>query len=141
MRFDRGVNFSLPALKQRLQVSYDRLMFARLGLGQAPKKSSLQSTIRRIRSETLEQIHRVLVKHRIDGGDISCKDMRVDSTVVKSKEVLYPDFIKMMKRVIRQAERAMLQVSTETCGGKKVDAWLIDLEHYKKGAWHKACGI
>lgn len=36
-----------------------------------------------------------------------------------------------MKVVIRQAERAMLQVSTETDGCKKVDAWLIDLEHYK----------
>lgn len=82
-------------LKQQLQVSYDQLAFhlsdsmtyrafVRLDVGQEPKRSSLQATIRAVRPETLEKLHQFLIENWLSSGDLSCDQLRMDSTVVKS---------------------------------------------------------
>ena len=87
--------FRCLLLKQQLQVSYDQLAFhlcdsmsyrtfTRLTDGFTPKKSALQSTIRSISPETLEQVQVTLSAHWLKNGDISLEKIRVDSTVVKS---------------------------------------------------------
>lgn len=87
--------FRCLLLKQLLQVSYKRLAFhladsmsyrtfSRLPHDLEPKKSCLQSTIRRIKPETLEEIFYLLSASWITKGIMSIKKLRIDSTVVKS---------------------------------------------------------
>jgi len=185
-------------LKQQLKVSYEQLAFhlsdsmsyrtfVRLPDHVTPKKSSLQSTIRRIKPETLEQVHQVLSVNLFEKGDISLERLRVDSTVVKSniappsdsqllndgvrvlsrhlaksreitgkkirftdkrkaskslafqifnaknagKEVLYPDLLQVVRVVLRQAERGMMQVRGEGTASISTQKWIKDLEHYR----------
>ena len=87
--------FRCLLLKQQLGVSYERLAFhladsmsyrtfVRLPANLMPKKSSLQSTIRSIKPETLAQVHELLSVDWLEKGDISLEKVRIDSTVVKS---------------------------------------------------------
>lgn len=119
--------FRCLILKQRFQISYDQLAFvlcdsqsyrtfARLDHGQMPKKSSLQSTIRRIRPNTLEQIHKTLMSQWIEGGELSCKEMRVDSTVVKSN-IAPPSDSRLLDDSIRVISR-LLSKSRDVTGVK-----------------------
>lgn len=185
-------------LKQQLQVSYDQLAFhlsdsmsyrsfARLEPGLTPKRSSLQASIRRIRPETLEKVHTLLVGKWLETGELSCEKLRVDSTVVKSniappsdsqllddgirvlsrhlakskdvtgvkirftdkrkaskslafrifnakkaeKTTLYPDLLKAAKTVLKQADRALLEVETSGRDTKKARQWVEQVTHYR----------
>lgn len=109
-------------LKQHLRVSYVQLAFylcdsmsyrsfARLQHDQAPKKSSLQATIRRIRPETLKSVHQLLIKKWFDSGCISSEKFRVDSTVVKSDiapprdSQLLNDGIRVLSRLLTKSSK------------------------------------
>lgn len=185
-------------LKQQLQVSYEQLAFhlsdsmsyrtfVRLPDHVTPKKSGLQSTIRRIKPETLEQVHQILTAHWLEKGDMSLEKIRVDSTVVKSniappcdsallddgirvlsrylaksrestgkkirftdqrkasrslafrifnaknaeKEELYPDLLKIVRVVLRQTERGLMQVREGGLASASTKKWIEDVEHYR----------
>lgn len=87
--------FRCLLLKQQFGLSYEQLAFhlsdsqtyrtfARLPPHAFPSRSGLQATIRRIRPETLEEVHIVLSKAWQDEGVLSYEEIRIDSTVVAS---------------------------------------------------------
>lgn len=82
-------------LKQYRQLSYEELAFhlddssafrrfARLDMGQYPRKSILQENIKSISEQSWEEIHRLLidyaVKHKIEKG----RKIRIDSTAIET---------------------------------------------------------
>ncbi|WP_321530407.1 ISNCY family transposase [uncultured Desulfuromonas sp.] len=82
-------------LKQYRQLSYEELAFhlddssafrrfARLDMGQYPRKSILQENIKAISEQSWEEIHRLLidyaVKHKIEKG----RKIRIDSTAIET---------------------------------------------------------
>ncbi len=82
-------------LKQYRQLSYEELAFhlddssafrrfARLDMGQYPRKSILQENIKAISEQSWEEIHRLLidyaVKHKIEKG----RKVRIDSTAIET---------------------------------------------------------
>lgn len=82
-------------LKQYRQLSYEELAFhlddsaafrrfARLEMGQYPRKSILQENIKAISEQSWEEIHRLLigyaVKHKIERG----RKIRIDSTAIET---------------------------------------------------------
>jgi IS5 family transposase len=82
-------------LKQYRQLSYEELAFhlddsaafrrfARLEMGQYPRKSILQENIKAISEQSWEEIHRLLidyaVKHKIEKG----RKIRIDSTAIET---------------------------------------------------------
>jgi IS5 family transposase len=107
--------FRCMLLKQQLQVSYEQLAFhlcdsmsyrtfARIDYGLTPKKSSLQALIRRIRPETFEQAHRLLLKKWLGDGDVSLERIRIDSTVVKS-DIAPPSDSQLLNDSVRVLSR------------------------------------
>lgn len=107
-------------LKQPLQVSYEQLAFhlsdsmsyrtfVRLPDHVTPKKSCLQSTIRRIKPETLSQVHQILSALWLEKGDMSLEKIRVDSTVVKSNiatpcdSALLDDSVRVLSRYLAKS--------------------------------------
>ena len=108
-------------LKQSLQVSYERLAFhlsdsktyrtfCRLKAEQNPSRSGLQSTIRRIRAETLESIHHTVMGSWLTNDDIRTKQLRIDSTVVQSNiappldSQLLNDGIRVLSRLLAKSQ-------------------------------------
>ena len=80
-------------LKQILNISYEKLAFhlcdsityrtfTRLSASQYPSRAGLQSVIRKIKPETLQQINQWLCVQWQQRGIIDCKQVRIDSTVV-----------------------------------------------------------
>ena len=185
-------------LKQQRGLSYEQLAFhlsdsvtyrtfARLPAHLSPSRSCLQSTIRSIKPETLEQAHQVLTRSLLDTGVASLDKLRIDSTVVASpiappsdsqllndgvrvisrllaksntdtglkvrftdkrkaakslafrifnakqavKNELYPELLKIARRVVKQADRGHQQVvdGTEACAATR--KWLEALAHYR----------
>ena len=190
--------FRCLLLKQQLGVSYDRLAFhlsdstsyrtfARLPYCLTPGRSCLQSTIRKIKPETLQKVHNMLTVSWLEKGNISLQKLRVDSTVVKSniappsdsqilndgvrvlsrylaksrnvtgkkirftdqrkaskslafqifnakkakKDVLYLDLLKLVRIVLKQVEKGLLQVSTECPATETVLKWINNVKHYR----------
>lgn len=87
--------FRCLVLKQTTGLSYQQLAFhlsdsptyrafARLRVTQSPSKSALQATVRRVRPETLAEIHQRLMSSWMDQGDLAVDAVRIDSTVVDS---------------------------------------------------------
>ena len=104
-------------LKQMLGVSYDKLAFhlsdsptyrtfARLRQGRSPSKSALQSTIRRISANTLQQINHQLMLHCVEEGNLSLDSVRIDSTVVESN-ILNPRDSQLLADGVRVLSRLM----------------------------------
>lgn len=185
-------------LKQQLRISYEQLAFhlsdsmtyrafARLPAHLTPSRSGLQSTIRSIKPETLEQAHQLLTRSLLDMGAASLDKLRIDSTVVASniappsdsqllddairvisrllaksktetgikirftdkrkaakslafrifnakkatREELYPDLLKIARRVLQQADRGLQQVSGGAGVSKRQQKWLGVLAHYR----------
>jgi IS5 family transposase len=108
-------------LKQYRQLSYQELAFhledsasfrafARLPLSWSPKKSVLQKTISAIRSETWEQINRILLSSarqaELEDGAV----VRLDSTVTSalmhepSDSSLLWDAVRVMVRLLKRAD-------------------------------------
>ncbi|MEJ2755558.1 MAG: ISNCY family transposase [Gammaproteobacteria bacterium] len=111
--------FRCLLLKQELQVSYKQLefllrdsatynTFARLDRS-LPKKSCLQDNIRRVKPSTLEEINLILINDWIDSGDISCKQLRIDTTVIQaniappSDSQLLNDSIRVLSRLFSKS--------------------------------------
>ena len=98
--------FSYRELAFHLADSASYRTFCRLSLGESPSKTMLAACIKGIRSETLEQINRLLVgvagKKKIENG--LC--VRVDTTVVKSNihapldSRLLSDGVRVLTRVM-----------------------------------------
>jgi IS5 family transposase len=87
--------FRCLLLKQQLRISYEQLSFhlsdsityrtfTRLAQDSTPSRSGLQSTIHRIKPETLETIHEMLSQNWLERGVLSMEKLRIDSTVVAS---------------------------------------------------------
>lgn len=115
-------------LKQMTGLSYQRLAFhledsstyrrfCLLGIdGASPGASTLQDNIKRVRPETLEWIHRRLVKHAVALGWEDGTAVRVDSTGVDSNihhptdSSLLHDGIRLLTRQLRRC-REFVQVA------------------------------
>lgn len=110
-------------LKQLLRVSYEQLAFhlsdsmtyrafTRLS-HLMPSRSGLQSTIRRIRPETLEQAHRMLTRSLLDQGVISLDALRIDSTVVAS-DIAPPSDSQLLNDAVRVMSRLLATSHSQT---------------------------
>ncbi len=110
-------------LRQLLKVSYEQLAFhlsdsmtyrafTRLS-HQMPSRSGLQSTIRRIRPETLEQAHRLLTRSLLEQGVISLDALRIDSTVVASN-IAPPSDSQLLNDAIRVISRLLATSQSQT---------------------------
>lgn len=113
-------------LKQQFGFSYEKLAFhlsdsmtfrtfARLGT-LMPSRSGLQTVIRRIKPETLEQAHQVLTKILLNQGVIDLEKLRVDSTVVASN-IVSPSDSQLLNDAVRIISRLMAK-SREKTGAK-----------------------
>jgi len=122
----RGLSFEsilrCLLLKQILKVSYTKLefhlsdsptyrSFTRLRPGQYPKRSSLQSVIRRIQSNTIANINKLFLTSWVDGNEIELSKLRIDSTVVSSNiappldSQLLNDGVRVLSRMMFQCKR------------------------------------
>ena len=120
--------FRCLLLKQQLRVSYEQLAFhlsdslsyrtfVRLPHHLKPKRSCLQSTIRRIRPETLEAVHNFLAKSWLEKGTISLDKLRIDSTVVASN-IAPPSDSQLLNDGVRVLSRYLAKSRVET--GEKI---------------------
>lgn len=107
-------------LKQMTGLSYERLAFhledsstyrrfCLLGIdGASPSASTLQDNVKRVRPETLQWIHRRLIKHAVALGVEDGTVVRVDSTGVDSNihhptdSSLLRDGIRLLTRLLRR---------------------------------------
>lgn len=86
--------------------------FCRLRLfSKAPSKSTLQAAIKSLRAETLESIHRELIRSPIVAEVETAKKVRIDSTVVESN-IHHPtdsrllwDCVRVLTRLLKQARK------------------------------------
>jgi IS5 family transposase len=114
--------FRCLVLKQITGLSYKKLAFhlsdsptyrafARLKVDQSPSKSALQATVRRVRPQTLAQIHQSLMSGWIDQGELSLETLRIDSTVVNSSiappldSQLLADGIRVLSRLMASSKQ------------------------------------
>ncbi len=120
--------FRCLLLKQQLGVSYEQLAFhlsdsmsyrtfTRLPGHMSPGRSTLQSTIRRIKPETLEQVHRMLSVNWLKKGKLSLEKLRIDSTVVASN-ITPPSDSQLLNDCIRVLSRYLAKSRDIT--GKKL---------------------
>ncbi len=115
--------FRCLLLKQQLRLSYEQLSFhlsdsmtyrsfARLAHNSTPSRSGLQSTIRRIKPDTLEAIHEILAQNWLEKGILSMEKLRIDSTVVASNiappsdSQLLNDGIRVLSRLLAKSKDA-----------------------------------
>ena len=108
-------------LKQILKVSYEKLSFhlsdsptyrtfARLQEDQFPSRSGLQSTIRRIGPETLEEANQILMSRLFQDNTLSLDWLRIDSTVTASNiapprdSQLLADGVRVLSRLMSQSK-------------------------------------
>ena len=113
--------FRCLLLKQQLRISYEQLSFhlsdsvtyrsfTRLTHDSMPSRSGLQSTIRRIKPETLETVHEVLSQNWLEQGILSMEKLRIDSTVVASNIAppsdshLLDDGIRVLSRLLAKSK-------------------------------------
>lgn len=107
--------FRCLLLKQTLQVSYTSLAFhlsdsatyrtfSRLAVNQRPSPAGLQSVIRKIKPETLQQVHECLCERWQQNGIIDDKQLRIDSTVVQA-DIADPSDSKLLDDAIRVLSR------------------------------------
>lgn len=119
--------FRCLLLKQQLQVSYEQLAFhlsdstsyrtfVRLPDQLNPSRSGLQSTIRCIKPETLDEVNKTLSATMLQKGVISMEKIRVDSTVVKSN-ITPPSDSQLLNDCVRVLSRHFAK-SRENTGVK-----------------------
>ena len=116
--------FRCLLLKQILKVSYEKLSFhlsdsptyrtfARLHEDQFPSRSGLQSTIRHIRPETLEQANQILMSRLFEDNTLSLDWLRIDSTVTDSN-IAIPSDSQLLNDGVRALSRLMWQSKDKT---------------------------
>ena len=109
--------FRCLLLKQQLRCSYELLAFhlsdsssyrafTRLPDTVYPRRSGLQSVIRKIKPETLEAVHQLLAVKFLRDGTISLDKIRIDSTVVKSN-ITPPSDSQLLNDSVRVLSRHM----------------------------------
>ena len=113
--------FRCLLLKQQLRCSYEQLAFhlsdsssyrafTRLPDSVCPSRSGLQSVIRKIKPETLEEIHQLLAVNFLNDHTISLDKIRIDSTVVKSNitppsdSQLLNDSVRVLSRLLAKSQ-------------------------------------
>ena len=93
-------------------------------------------------NDAIRVISRLLAKSQtVTGVKINFTDQRKPSKSMafrifnakkKEKDALYPDYLKMAKLVLKQAERGYLQVSSQSYQEDlQTQAWLEELKHFK----------
>ena len=116
--------FRCLLLKQQLRISYEQLSFhlsdsmtyrtfARLPVGVSPSRSGLQSTIRSIRPETLEQVYDLLSTRWVAQGSMKLDKIRIDSTVVKS-HITPPSDSQLLNDSVRVLSRYLAKSQSQT---------------------------
>ena len=116
--------FRCLLLKQQLRISYQLLSFhlsdsmtyrtfARLPAGVFPSRSGLQSTIRSIRPETLEQVHDLLSARWVEQGSMKLDKIRIDSTVVNS-HITPPSDSQLLNDSVRVLSRYLAKSQSKT---------------------------
>jgi transposase, IS5 family len=136
--------FRCLLLKQITGVSYDRLAFhladsqsyrtfARLAGDDTPGKSTLCTTIRRLRPETLQAVFERLAITTCNAGTMDTTLMRLDSTVVKSN-IAEPRDSQLLDDGIRVLSRLFAK-SRERTGVK------LRLTDYRRPSRSLAAGI
>lgn len=100
--------FSYEQLAFHLSDSMSYRTFARLPPHLAPKKSCLQSTIRRLKPETLEIVHQMLSINWLKKKKISLQQLRIDSTVVASN-IAPPTDSQMLNDGVRVLSRYLMK--------------------------------
>jgi len=106
--------FSYRQLAFHLEDSRTYRTFCKLGRGAAtPGKSSLAASIKSLRPETLEAIHRLVVEEAVQCGVDGGKKLRVDATVVESNihhptdsELLW-DCVRVLTRLVKRAQELL----------------------------------
>ncbi|VAW70010.1 hypothetical protein MNBD_GAMMA10-1991 [hydrothermal vent metagenome] len=120
--------FRCLLLKQQLKVSYEQLSFhlsdsmsyrsfTRLAAHINPSRSTLQSTIRRIKPETLEKVHNALSQRLFKQGVICLEKVRIDSTVVESN-IAAPSDSQLLNDAVRVLSRHLAKSRKST--GEKI---------------------
>lgn len=136
--------FRCMLLKQITRVSYQQLSFlltdspsyrsfARLDRHCFPSKSTLCSTIRRLRPETLQAVFEQLAIDSMARGEMETQVMRLDSTVVKSN-IAPPSDSRLLDDGIRVLSRLMAK--SHVCTGVK-----LRLTDYRKPSRKLAAAI
>jgi IS5 family transposase len=100
--------FSYEQLAFHLSDSMSYRTFFRLPSHLAPKKSCLQSTIRRLKPETLELVHQMLSIDWLEKEKISLQQLRIDSTVVASN-IAPPSDSNMLDDGVRVLSRYLMK--------------------------------
>jgi len=111
-------------LKRILDVSYEKLAFhlsdsttyrsfARIDGTHQPSRSGLQSVVRKIRPETLQQIHQLLCVEWHEQGLIDIDQIRIDSTVVEAN-IAPPSDSELLNDSIRVLSRQLATFHRET---------------------------
>lgn len=111
MRQQQG--FSYEQLAFHLSDSVTYRTFTRLPAHLSPSRSCLQSTIRSIKPETLEQAHQALTKRLLDTGVASLDKLRIDSTVVAS-HIAAPSDSQLLNDGVRVISRLLAKSKAET---------------------------
>lgn len=116
--------FRCLLLKQQLGVSYEQLSFhlsdsmtyrafTRLPDEVSPSRSGLQSTIRSIKPQTLENIFTMLSKNWVQDGRIDVKKIRIDSTVIDS-HITPPSDSQLLNDSVRVLSRYLAKSQSKT---------------------------
>lgn len=136
-------------LKQILRVSYRQLAFhlsdspsyrafARLRSGHSPSKSVLQSSVRGISPETLEQINQQLMLHWLEERTLSLDTVRIDSTVTESNiadpldSQLLNDGVRVLSRMMASSQSTTGVKHRFTDQRKKSKSLSFQIFHAKK---------
>ena len=111
LKLTQGVSYR--KLEFALSDSPTYRSFARLRGAQAPSRSALQATLRRISPETLHKINHLLMSHWVDQGELSLNMLRIDSTVVDSN-IAPPSDSQLLDDGVRVLSRLMSYSKTRT---------------------------
>ena len=116
--------FRCLLLKQQLRVSYEQLAFhlsdsmtyrtfARLPAHLSPSSSCLQSTIRSIKPETIENVYTLLSRKWHKKGSLKLNKIRIDSTVVNSN-ITPPSDSQLLNDGVRVLSRHLAKSQSKT---------------------------
>ena len=111
VKFQEGLSYR--ALADRVDDSIVLREFCRIPFGRIPVFTTLQENIKKLRPETLEGIHLLLIDYACAKGVEDGTKVRIDSTAVESN-IHHPtdarqlwDAVRVLTRILRQAETDM----------------------------------